>query len=68
MVAVSMCEEHCVKPVHTVSQHLLTEIGAGVNNDMLIVNFKQYRSTQSLVAKVEGLADLTGAPNDGHSL
>ena len=68
MVLVLVCQQDGVEMPHARTQHLVTEIGPGIDDDAHAVRFDHRRSAQAVVAPVRRSADLAATPDDGHAL
>ena len=68
VVAMGMGDEDGVEGLHRVAQHLLTEIGADVKEDILAVSLKQGRRAKPVVPLVGRAADLAVACYHRHPL
>jgi hypothetical protein len=53
---------------HTGAQHLLPQVGTGIDQDICVVVLEQRGGTQPVVARITGSAYLAFASDDGHAL
>lgn len=68
VVFVTVGEEDGVEPWHAFAQHLLAEVGTGVDDEAYTVDVNVHGCSESLVAVVQGTADFAGAPDNGYAL
>ena len=68
MVLVLVRQQNGVEMPHARAEHLVTEIGSGVDDDAHAPRFDHRRGAQAVVARIRRRADLTAAADDGHAL
>ena len=69
VVAVGMGDEDGLEVLNVVVKHLGTEVGADVEEDIVVLVVDEERGgAEPLVTRVVGMAYRTGASNDGHPL
>jgi hypothetical protein len=64
----AMRENNTVKPADVCPEHLLPEIGPGINHKTFGVCLKVNGTSESFIPVVEGLTNIAFAPDHGHAL
>ena len=68
VVGVAVGEQYGVDVSHPFAQHLLAEVGAGVDDYAHSIHLYHRRGAESLVASIVRAADLASAPDNGYAL